>query len=239
MNKHGARFLGLLIAVLCVDVGAMGIRSFVALPLEEGGKVLRLLGQHNQDTNLSLLTTNLAYGVTARQTLFMGLPYRLSSGAGDRLGDFSALYRFTAWQVDNLQGTSRLGLLGGAILPTGNDRDTRLQVGAVATFYRRRHEWDLDALWIEGLGNARDRARYDIAWQYRLTPAEHPEWGIGSEWDLDLELGGRWKRGSSMVHQATVGLQSIHKRWVLEGAVVRDLNGPRDTQFIVSTRFHF
>ncbi|HDN69330.1 MAG TPA: hypothetical protein ENG26_01985, partial [Gammaproteobacteria bacterium] len=124
-------------------------------------------------------------------------------------------------------------------LPIKGRHGTRLQAGAVATFYRQRHEWDLDALWIEGLGDARDRARYDIAWQYRLTPTEYPEWGIGSEWDLDLELGGRWERGNDMVHQATIGLQSIHKRWVLEGAVVKDLNGPGDTRFILSTRVHF
>lgn len=230
---------GLLIVALAIDAHAMGIRSFVALPLEEGGTVLRLQGEHNQDQDLSVMTTNLAYGVSARQTLFLGLPYRLSSGEGDRLGDVSVLYRYTAWQVDNVEGTSRLGLLGGAVVPTNNDRDPAVQAGAVATFFRHRYEWDLDALWIEGLGDRKDRARYDIAWQYRLTPAEYPEWGIGSEWDLDLELGGRWERGHDMVHQATVGLQSIHKRWIVEGAVVQDLNGPDDTRFILSTRFHF
>lgn len=42
-----------------------------------------------------------------------------------------------------------------------------------------------------------------------------------------------------MVHQATVGLQSIRKRWVPEGAVVQDLNGPDDTRFILSIGFIF
>ncbi len=51
--------------------------------------------------------------------------------------------------------------------------------------------------------------------------------------------GVRWERGNDMVHQTTIGLQSIHKRWVAEGAVVRDLNGPDDTRYILSTRFHF
>lgn len=212
MTVKSSYLLGLLMASLVMDTGAMGIRSFVALPLEEGGTVLRLFGERNQDEDLNTLTTNLAYGVSARQTLFFGVPYRLSSGEGDRLGDVSGLYRYTAWQVDNLQGTSRLGLLGGALVPTDSDRDPAVQAGAVATFFRQRYEWDLDALWIEGLDDRKDRARYDIAWQYRLTPAEHPDWGIGSEWDLDLELGGRWERGDDMVHQATVGLQSIHKR---------------------------
>lgn len=230
---------GLVLIVLTNDASAMGIRSFVALPIEAGGTVVRFVDEHNGDTSANSLTSNLAYGFSAKQTLFLGVPYRLSSGDGDRLGDLSLLYRHIVWQDDTMQGTSRLGLLGGAILPTDSARDGSLSLGAVATFYRQRHEWDLDALWIEGLDDAPDRARYDVAWQYRLSPAEHAEWGIGSEWDLDLELGGRWEQGREMVHQATVGLQSIHKRWVLEGALVQDLNGPNDTRYILSARFHF
>ena len=38
----------------------------------------------------------------------------------------------------------------------------------------------------------------NIAWQYRLSPAVYPEWGIGHEWYIDLELGGRWDEGNTM-----------------------------------------
>ena len=238
--KHNQPVLFVLVlALTSSEALAMGIRSFVALPLEKGGTVLRLFGERNQDTDTDILTTNLAYGISGKQTLFAALPYRLSSGDGDRTGDLSTLYRHTVIQVDDTNGTSRLALLGGAVIPTDSDRDWRLQTGAVATFFRQRYEWDLDALWIEGLGDAKDRARYDIAWQYRLSPAEYPEWGIGGEWDIDLELGGRWERGNNMVHQGTIGLQSIHKRWVLEAAVVKDFNSPNDTRYILSTRVHF
>jgi len=218
---------------------AMGIRSFVALPLEKGGSVLRLLGERNEDRDRNTLTTELAYGLGARQAVFFGVPYRLSSGRGNRPGDVSAMYRHIVWQDDTPQGTRRLGLLGGAVLPTDSDRDVRLQAGAVATFYRRRHEWDMDALWIDGGDGGRASGRYDLAWQYRLHPARYPDWGFSWEWDLDLELGGRWQRGADWVHQATVGLQSVRKRWVLEGALAKDLNGPNDTRFILSTRVHF
>ena len=239
MNRNRSVLFPLLLVLASSEAVAMGIRSFVALPLEKGGTVLRLFGERNQDTDTDILTTNLAYGLSGKQTLFAAVPYRLSSGQGNRTGDVSTLYRHTVIQQDKINGTSRLGLLGGAVIPTDSDRDWRVQAGAVATFFRQRYEWDLDALWIEGLGDAKDRARYDIAWQYRLSPAEYPEWGIGSEWDIDLELGGRWERGDSMVHQGTIGLQTIHKRWVLEGAVVKDLNGPNDTRYILSTRIHF
>ena len=127
----------------------------------------------------------------------------------------------------------------GVVVPTDNDRDLRVQAGAVATFFRRRHEWDLDALWVQGTGNAPNAARYDISWQYRLTPATYPEWGAATEWDGVLELNGRWVEGNTMVHQATAGLQWIHRRWVLEGGVVQDFNGPEDTRLVLSMRIHF
>ncbi len=224
---------------LSPDAVAMGLRSFVALPLEKGGVVLRLFDQHNLSEDVNVLTTSLAYGIGRKQTLFFALPYRLSPSGSDRTGDLSVLYRHTVWQVDDTAGTSRLGLLGGGLVPTDSDRDGRLQVGAVATFYRRRHEWDMNVLWVQGLGNAPNAARYDISWQYRLTPASYPEWGVGSEWDGVLELNGRWVEGNTFVHQVTAGLQWIHLRWVLEGGIVQDLNGPQDTRLILSTRIHF
>jgi len=227
------------ICTLSTGVSAMGLRSFVALPLEKGGTVLRLIDTHNLDRDLNILTTNLAYGISGTQTLFFALPYRISPSGDSRLGDLSMLYRHVVWQVDDEEGTSRLGLLGGMVAPTDGNRDVRFQAGAVATFYRRRHEWDLDLLWVQGTGNSGNAARYDVSWQYRLTPAKYPEWGPASEWDVVLELNGRWIEGNALVHQLTTGLQWIHRRWVLEGGIVQDLNGPRDTRVVLSTRLHF
>lgn len=229
--------LGVLMAPMLAS--AMGLRSFVALPLEKGGTVLRLFAEHNADIDIDTLTTELAYGISGTQTLFFGLPYRLSPAGGDRTGDLSALYRHIVWRVDDDAGTSRLGLLGGAILPTESSRDGQIQAGAVATFFRRRYEWDLDLLYQKGLDQARDSGRYDVSWQYRLAPAVYPAWGIGSEWDSVLELNGRWTEGNDTIHQFTAGLQWIHRRWVLEGGVVQDLNGPEDTRLVLSTRIHF
>ena len=229
-------FAGLLLG--SASVSAMGLRSFVALPIEKGGTVLRLFDSYNFDQNSNVLITNLAYGISSKKTIFLGLPFQSSSGS-DQFGDLNVLYRHIVWQVDDDVGTSRLGLLGGLVVPTDSDRDWRVQAGAVATFYRHRHEWDLDALWIQGLNDAPNAARYDISWQYRLTPASYPEWGPAAEWDGVLELNGRWVEGDAIVHQVTAGLQWIHRRWVLEGGVVQDLNGPRDTRLVLSTRVHF
>ena len=43
----------------------------------------------------------------------------------------------------------------------------------------------------------------------------------------------------NLVHQATAGLQWIHRRWVLEGGVVQDLNASEDTRLVLSMRIHF
>ncbi len=99
MSCKSPHMPGLSLALLVMDASAMGIRSFVALPLEAGGTVLRFLGERNQDENLDTLTTSLAYGVSARQTLFFSLPYRSFPDAGDRLGDVNGLYRYTALRL--------------------------------------------------------------------------------------------------------------------------------------------
>ena len=218
---------------------AMGLRSFVALPVEKGGQVLRVQLLRNFDADIDRAIASLAWGISGRSTLLFGLPYRLSPGGSDQLGNLSVLYRHTVWQVDAPGTTSRLAWLGGIVIPTDGNRDAAVQAGAVATFYRGRYEWDLDVLYQAGQGDRPDSGRYDISWQYRLTPTEFPEWGLSSEWDLVLELGGRYRQGRSTVHQATSGLQWIHPRWVLEAGITRDLNGPEDTTALLSARWHF
>jgi hypothetical protein len=217
-------------------VNAMGLRSFVALPVEKGGRVARFLLEHNADDDRKTLFMNGAYGLSGRQTLLLGLPYRLSPSGEDRLGDVSALYRHITWQDDTFTGTRRLGLLGGAVIPTASERDPALQAGFVTTVYRNRWEWDTDVIYRIGLADRPDSAQYDLSFQYRLSPAQYPDWGIGAEWDTVIELNGRWQEGESIVHQVTGGLQWIHRNWVLEGGLVQDLNGPESTRAIVSLR---
>lgn len=216
----------------------MGLRSFVALPVEKGGTVLRGTVEHNEDTDLSASTISTAYGIGPRQTLFIGVPYRLSSGDGDRLGDLSALYRHIVSQTDTADGTDRAGLLGGALIPTDSGRDGGTQVGAVYTRFRGRNEIDLDVLYQQGLGDRDNAGRYDLSWQHRVHPRVYPEWGLHEEWYVVTELGGRWREGNSLVHQFTLGFQRVAKRWVFEGGVIQDLNAPNHTQFLLSIRFH-
>ena len=218
----------------------MGLRSFVALPINKGGVVTRFVFDEIPETNNKRLTSNLAYGIDGKQTFFLAAPYRLSSGEGDRLGDIDMLYRNIVWQdLDSINPT-RIGLLVGAAIPTESDRDPKASAGFVVTHAKERNEWDVDALWQQGIDDAPNTLRYDISWQYRIYPKEYPEWGLSSLVNTVVEFGGRGEEGDTVVQQVTGGFQwVVTPRWILEGGVIQDLNGPDDTNFLVSTRFHF
>ena len=235
------RSLAVVLLVLAVSqptAHGMGLRSFVALPVEKGGTVVRATVEHNTDADTTHAGVNVGYGINHRQTLLFGMPYRLSSGDGDRTGDVSALLRQIVLQSDTVSGTNRLGLLAGFIIPTDSDRDEAVQAGAVFTHFRGRNEIDLDVVYQQGLGDRDNSARYDLSWQYRISPSQYPEWGISTEWYVVTELGGRWSDAHSTIHQFTLGFQRIAKRWVFEGGVTQDLNNPHHTRFLIGVRFH-
>lgn len=218
---------------------SMGLRSFVALPVEKEGTVIRLLLEQVEKTDTDILTTSAAYGFSAKQTLLLGLPYRISPTGDNRQGDVSVLYRHIIWQEDRASGTDRLGVLGGTIIPSDNNSDAAIQAGFVYTHFKDRHEIDIDVLYHEGLENRADSGRYDISWQYRLSPEVRPNWGIAREVNGVLELNGRWQQGNDVIDQITAGLQWIHQKIVIEGGIVEDLNNTNETRYIISTRFHF
>jgi len=220
-------------------VHGMGLRSFVALPVEKDGAVVRFAYEHSHDVDTDVLSANVAYGLSANQTLLLGLPYRLSPGGTDQQGDLSILYRHILWQQDRQSGTSRLGLLGGAIIPTESDRDGAFQAGFVFTHFQDRNEFDVDVLYQAGIEDRPASGRYDVSWQYRLSPANRPDWGIPPELNSVLELNGRWQENDGTVHQITAGLQWVHQQWVIEGGIVQDLNATKDWHYLLSTRFHF
>jgi len=166
-------------------------------------------------------------------------PYRLTPTGGNRQGDVSALYRHIVWQQDSFSGTDRLGLLGGAIVPTVSNRDAAVQAGFVFTHFKNRHEIDVDGLYQSGQGSRADSGRYDLSWQYRLSPSDRLDWGISQELNSVLELNGRWNEGNNITHQLTLGLQWIHPKLVIEGGVTKDLNNTNEVRYILSTRFHF
>ncbi len=231
------------LAVLClfnaISARAMGLRSFVALPVDKGGFVSRLLYQSSLDTDHSALVTNLAYGINSQQTLLLGVPFLDSPGRENRFGDLNLLIRQMLWQRDQPGASRRLALLAGVLVPTQPDDVSGLQAGLVFTEYAGRHEWDLDALFVMRTGDRPNSGRYDLSWQVRLSPSRYPAWGISSQLNAVLELNGNWVDGSEFLHQATVGLQWVHPRWVLEGGLFKDINGPGELGALFSVRMHY
>ena len=218
----------------------MGLRSFVALPINKSGLVTRLVIDEVPTTDNDRLSINLAYGVDSTQAVFLAVPYRLSSGSNNRLGDVSLLYRKNFWQDIDSIDSARIGFLLGGVVPTDSDRDPRASIGLVATRIDNRHEWDADILWQQGIDDALNTLRYDLSWQYRVYPKEYPEWGLSSVVNTVVEFAGRGVEGETVVQQLTVGFQwVVTPRWVLESGVTQDLNGPDDTNYLISTRFHF
>lgn len=215
----------------------MGLRSFVALPVEKNGAVIRFSYVGTKETKSLIAST--AYGLSTDQTLLLSTPYRLSPANEDRQGDVSALYRHTIWRRDTAFGTDRLGLLGGAIIPTANDRDPAAQAGFVYTHFELRHEIDIDLLYRTGVEERLDSGQYDASWQYRLSPVARSDWGLAREIYSVIELNGRWRETNIISHQITVGLQWIHQKLVVEGGMVRDINNEKEPQILLSTRFHF
>ncbi len=220
-------------------VSSMGLRSFVALPVEKEGAVVRFTYEYAKDKDTDQVISSMAYGLSNHQTLMLGLPYRISPTDSHRQGDISALYRHIIWRDDQFSGTSRLGLLGGAIIPTEGDRDAALQAGFVLTHFKGKNEIDIDAVYQSGMKQRVDKGRYDISWQHRLSPSEMPDWGLPKQVNSILELNGRWTEGNNMTHQVTAGLQWIHQDLVLEGGIAKDINNAKETRYILSTRFHF
>jgi len=236
------RALSWLLALACLPghvTHAGGLRSLVALPLEPGGVVTRLqFVASSSPDNLTIAGTVL-YGLTTRQTLIISVPYRDLEFGDDGFGYVTGLYRRLVYQHDEPNATRRIAVIGGLRAPTDGDLDPQISAGLVATLYKQRSEWDIDLVWMEGLGRSGDNARYDVSWQYRLTPSEYPEWGIPTEWQSVVELGGRYAEGSAMVHQLTVGALWVHPSWVLETGIIQDLNGPDEMSFLLGIRKHF
>ena len=235
--KAGAYLLIALSLGATGNAFSMGLRSLVALPVEKGGGVVRFSLVHSKEADS--LISSAAYGLSNKQTLLFGLPYRLSPSGNNRQGDLSLLYRHISYQKDTSSGTDRLGLLGGVVIPTKNETDPAVQAGFVFTHFKNRNEIDIDAVYQVGLKNRLDSGRYDISWQYRLSPQERPDWGIVKELNSVVELNGRWTEGNEITHQITLGLQRVDKKWVIDGGITQDINNKRDVSFLMSTRFHF
>lgn len=217
----------------------MGMRSLVALPIEKNGYVIRFSFEQLTESNIDVFSLSAAYGLTKNKALLIGVPYQKTADVGEHLGDLSVLYRPTVLQDDFFSGTSRLALLAGVVVPSDNEREPAVQAGFVYTFFKNRNEFDIDVVYQAGIDNQPDHGRYDLSWQYRLSPSLLPDWGIVSQINTVAELNGRWQQGNEMTHQVTLGLQWVNPRWVIEGGAIKNITNNHELSLLFSTRFHF
>ncbi len=201
---------------------AAGINTDVALPVRKGGFVyrsqVRFVRASDDPTPMSrgidayMVPNVLVYGASQRTTLLGVLPYVLQAveltSAGTRqkshvdgFGDLTFLLRQTVYARDALQRTSRLGLLGGTVVPTGKEEfsahSTGFLLGGVYTLQAGRHELDADLLYkvnTEGRGvTLGNELKYDLAYELRVSPWQWPERGTPSQVYAILEVNGTSK----------------------------------------------
>lgn len=233
--KHIIKII--LLILISFNSFALGLRSMVAVPIPEGDLVFRMQKNTLNKPDFDALGFGFAYGLPNDGALFIGMPYRLTPDGPNRTGNVSALYRYIIKREDRKDGTFRIGLLGGGLIPTNNTSDGGAQLGAVATYFKDRDEIDATLVGASGFGKTLNSVRYDLSWQRRLAPLILPEWGLPVTLHSVLEYNGRVIQKSHLIHQITAGLQMATANVIVEGGVYKDLNLPNRTGVIVGFRF--
>jgi len=221
---------------------AQGINTNVALAVAEDEGIFRSQIRYRRATDdpdgsgreldVVALPQTLVYGVTPRLTSFITLPIvayrRIEAADGsvrrdEGLGDLRILGRYTFFVDDYAPlSTRRAALIAGLKFPTGTDRigtDSYDPIfGVVGTWAFRRHEIDLDALYMLTTKRrdfeAGDELRYDLAYRYRLWPARFGKRPL--QLNGLLEINGRQRALS--VARCSVHCETSHRRGVVPGS---------------------
>ncbi len=217
---------------------ALAIRSFVAMPIEQGGIVFRAQDFINTKTDMNNVVGDIGYGIANKHAIFLRYPEMINAVSGMPTQDVSLLYRYTFLQKDNTNTTFRIALLSGGFVPTNSGSDGGLKGGFVTSYFKGRNEFDGDVLYDGAFGSAKNYGNYDLSWQYRIYPAKYSEWGLGSSVNTVLEYTGQWMEKANMAHQATLGLQWVMPQLILEGGLIKDLNQSYANIVFIGLRVH-
>lgn len=252
---------------------AGSIHSDVALTPREGGHILRLQYTYSeadahadiQQINRSTVRATYIYGLRANLALLISAPYvnqqvdRIAGRSGrveeahDGVGDVTLLAKYRFWQHDaGPQQTQRWAVLGGMRLRSGDANFSSDSydpiVGTVFTWRSGRKFFDADLVYRFGTGSGKSRLdtlRYDLAYSYRLAPAEFQP-GRNTEWNLVAELNGRYRSDGAHELLLSPGLQFVMERCTLEASiqwpVVQNLardEAEIDFRLVMGVRFHW
>ena len=178
----------------------------------------------NRDSRVWKFPQTIVYGFTERFAGIITVPYlnkelRTVSGterviredAG--IGDITLLTKCKVYKRDAPGATSRLAMIGGLELPTGQtgDSDTLGKlprtrqlgsgswdpiVGAAFTRQTLNDEWDISTTYqfntVANNFEFGDVLKYTVAYQKRIWPWELPEWGEYTQLNVVLEANGIW-----------------------------------------------
>ncbi|MBI4436050.1 MAG: transporter [Candidatus Omnitrophica bacterium] len=189
----------------------------------------------NRDERVWEFPQTIVYGFTESVAGILTVPYldkelRTVSGTeriireDSGVGDISVLAKYLAYRQDFPGATSRLSLIGGMELPTGQSGDSDAQgklprtlqlgsgswdpiVGAAYTRQTLDDEWDLNATYQFNTASNQfefgDLLKYTVAYQKRVWPWQLPERGVYTQLNLVLEANGVWaqknRSGGSLV----------------------------------------
>ena len=232
---------------ICVSAHAQApINSNVALQPSKGGVIIRQQFRYNTgeksaavgDLDIEQLSSNttLVFGVTNELTLILDSPLVLSRRLENKaagidstdsgFADLRFLTKIRLYRDDfGPNNTTRLDLIGGLELPTGNDAFSTDSIdpifGGVFTHIVGRHAFNADAIWkfnTAGGNRSADLLMYDLAYSYRLSPETYastkPTALFGS-----LELNGFSETNG--VHELFLspGIQYVMTHWIVEATV--------------------
>jgi len=213
----------------------MSINSDVGLTPHKGEFIFRVQSRYtlkgddptSQDRETRILAIPVVgvYGFTSKASILVKVPFldkELSSlnspDRGDNgIGDITVLGKYRVHTVNFKGGTSRLSLIGGLELPTGDDDESDSQgtlpaslqlgsgsvdviAGGAYTYQTLSHEFDMDLRYIFNQEandfEFGDVFKYNFSFQKRIHPSVLPDEGIYSQWNALIELNGSYSQHS-------------------------------------------
>jgi hypothetical protein len=183
-----------------IETANGGVTSPHSPELKAKGMVMR--AENGDMTTFELSGT---WGLNPTNELRVLVPYQISEHMGAQesgLGDFALRYKHSLTSSNGVMSSDRFALLIDASAPTGNsdnpDLPQRAQmglgapavgVGLVYSLIRDRHRASFEVGHMQPLGNGyAGTSRLNLAYWYRLTPAEFPEDGTPTEVRGVIEL---------------------------------------------------
>ncbi len=201
----------------------------------------------NADANVWTQSNVFVYGWTSRFSTALGVPlaYRDFDGPTAEDEDFGVkdirlLLRYQLWKKLAYLESQSWTVLSGAEIPSYDDpfssRSWDPIVGTVYSYRKNRHGFDADVVYQINTENDRDFEagdflKYDLAYQYRLWPAEYKS---DTLWTLTglLELNGEHRLENEM-DSTTLDETESHQLFLSPGLV---LAGQR-TKFEAGVQF--